>query len=68
MPAFPFEYEHAKVEGVRFHWLAQPVAHRRAQGHAPAVEFVRMQLGDARFQGRRSRADPGIEYAWPATW
>ena len=23
MPAFPFEYDHSKVEGVQFHWLAQ---------------------------------------------
>ncbi len=26
MPAFGFEYEHAKLEGVSFEWLAQPVA------------------------------------------
>jgi len=26
MPAFGFEYEHAKQEGVAFEWLAQPVA------------------------------------------
>jgi dihydropyrimidine dehydrogenase (NAD+) subunit PreT len=25
MPAFPFEYDRSKVEGVRFHWLAQPL-------------------------------------------
>jgi glutamate synthase (NADPH/NADH) small chain len=28
MPAFGFEYEHAKQEGVVFEWLAQPVAIR----------------------------------------
>ena len=26
MPAFGFEYEHAKQEGVVFEWLAQPIA------------------------------------------
>ena len=26
LPAFGFEYEHAKQEGVVFEWLAQPVA------------------------------------------
>ena len=26
LPAFGFEYEHAKHEGVNFEWLAQPVA------------------------------------------
>ena len=25
MPAFSFEYDHSKVEGVQFHWLAQPL-------------------------------------------
>jgi glutamate synthase (NADPH/NADH) small chain len=25
MSAFPFEYEHAKLEGVQFHWHAKPV-------------------------------------------
>ncbi len=28
MPAFSFEYDHSKVEGVHFHWAAQPVADR----------------------------------------
>ena len=28
MPAFEFEYEHAKREGVKFHWRTQPVAIR----------------------------------------
>ena len=35
MPAFSFEYDHSKVEGVQFHWLAQPVEiieRRRARG------------------------------------
>ena len=31
MPAFPFEYDHSKVEGVQFHWLAQPVEIVEAQ-------------------------------------
>jgi dihydropyrimidine dehydrogenase (NAD+) subunit PreT len=26
LPAFGFEYQHAKQEGVRFEWLAQPIA------------------------------------------
>jgi glutamate synthase (NADPH/NADH) small chain len=44
LPAFGFEYEHAKQEGVRFEWLAQPVAihTETASGRMLAVECVRM--------------------------
>lgn len=60
MPAFPFEYEHAKVEGVQFHWLAQPV-----EIVERAVKFVTMQLGQADASGRR-KAEPvnGTEFAF----
>ncbi len=47
MPAFPFEYDHAKVEGVRFHWLAQPIAIIEEHGRAVAVEFARTDAGRA---------------------
>jgi NADPH-dependent glutamate synthase beta subunit-like oxidoreductase len=40
MPAFQFEYENAKLEGVRFRFQTQPVAVR-----AGALECVRMELG-----------------------
>ena len=53
MPAFPFEYDHAKVEGVRFHWTAQPVAIVEAGGRVAAVRFLRTRLGEADSQGRR---------------
>jgi glutamate synthase (NADPH/NADH) small chain len=48
MPAFPFEYEHAKQLGIQFHWLTQPVAI-----HQGAVECVRMELGAPDASGRR---------------
>lgn len=48
MPAFPFEYEHAKVEGVQFHWLAQPV-----EILASRVRFVRTKLAHHDATGRR---------------
>jgi glutamate synthase (NADPH/NADH) small chain len=57
MPAFPFEYDHSKMEGVRFHWLAQPVAIVAENGRASAVRFVRTQLGQPDAQGRR-KAEP----------
>jgi dihydropyrimidine dehydrogenase (NAD+) subunit PreT len=44
LPAFGFEYEHAKQEGVVFEWLAQPVAVHTdsASGRMESVECVRM--------------------------
>jgi len=63
MPAFPFEYDHAKVEGVRFHWLAQPVAILQDAGRAAAVKFARTTLGEPDASGRRhAQVIPGSEY------
>ena|SRR5271165_1081027 len=43
LPAFGFEYEHAKLEGVTFEWLTQPVAiHTYPAGRIASVECVRM--------------------------
>jgi dihydropyrimidine dehydrogenase (NAD+) subunit PreT len=43
LPAFDFEYEHAKQEGVVFEWLAQPVAIHTdpASGRMVSVECAR---------------------------
>lgn len=60
MPAFAFEYQHAKVEGVQFHWLAQPV-----EILDRAVTFVSTRLAEADASGRR-RAVPvhGTEFSF----
>jgi dihydropyrimidine dehydrogenase (NAD+) subunit PreT len=43
LPAFAFEYEHAKQEGVTFEWLTQPVAiHTYPAGGIASLECVRM--------------------------
>jgi glutamate synthase (NADPH/NADH) small chain len=65
MPAFPFEYEHSKVEGVRFHWLAQPIAILLHDGHAAGVRFVRTRLAEPDAGGRR-RVEPlpGSEFGF----
>jgi glutamate synthase (NADPH/NADH) small chain len=43
LPAFGFEYEHARLEGVGFEWLAQPVAiHTYPTGRIASIECVRM--------------------------
>ena len=48
LPAFGFEYEHAKLEGVNFEWLAQPVAiHTYPAGSIATMECVRMDEGES---------------------
>jgi dihydropyrimidine dehydrogenase (NAD+) subunit PreT len=64
MPAFPFEYDHSKVEGVQFHWLAQPVEVVARDGRATAVKFVETRLSDPDASGRRRPEPvPGTEFA-----
>jgi dihydropyrimidine dehydrogenase (NAD+) subunit PreT len=53
MPAFSFEYDRSKVEGVRFHWMAQPVAIVEQNGRAAGVKFLRTHLGEPDSKGRR---------------
>jgi dihydropyrimidine dehydrogenase (NAD+) subunit PreT len=45
LPAFGFEYQHAKQEGVRFEWLTQPVAVHTDSvlGRIVSLECVRLQ-------------------------
>jgi glutamate synthase (NADPH/NADH) small chain len=57
MPAFPFEYDHSKVEGVRFHWLAQPTEIVVRGDRAVAVRFLETRLGEPGADGRR-KAEP----------
>jgi glutamate synthase (NADPH/NADH) small chain len=64
MPAFSFEYDHSKVEGVQFHWLAQPVEIVERDGQAAAVKFVETRLGALDSKGRRNPEPvPGTEFA-----
>ncbi len=56
MPAFLFEYEHSKLEGVQFRLQTQPVAIRATASDARrvgALECVRMELGEPDQSGRR---------------
>ena len=63
MPAFQFEYDHSKVEGVRFHWMAQPTGIVEENGRAAAVKFLRTRLGDPDSKGRRiPEPIPGSDY------
>ena len=63
MPAFSFEFDHSKVEGVRFHWLSQPVAIVEREGRAAGVRFARTSLGEPDARGRRRAVPlPNSEY------
>jgi glutamate synthase (NADPH/NADH) small chain len=55
MPAFRSEYDHSKVEGVRFHWRAQPTEIAGFEGSVVAVKFSETQLGEPDAAGR-----PGV--------
>ncbi len=66
MPAFDFEYEHSKLEGVHFHWLAQPVEVLLAAGRACGVRFAEMRLGEPEPSGRRKVVPvPGSFFDFP---
>jgi dihydropyrimidine dehydrogenase (NAD+) subunit PreT len=56
MPAFAYEYELAKADGVRFEWFAQPVRIAAESGTAMGVEFVRTELQDK--TSRQSKIRP----------
>ncbi len=62
MPAYDFEYELAKSDGVQFHFLTSPV---RIAGtnHVESLECIRMKLGEPDEEGRRSPIPmPGTEF------
>ncbi|HTP57755.1 MAG TPA: FAD-dependent oxidoreductase, partial [Spirochaetia bacterium] len=65
MPAFPFEYDHSKVEGVQFHWLSQPSEIVLKDGRAVGVRFLRTRLGKPDSTGRKSaQTIPGSDFTF----
>lgn len=62
------EIKHAEEEGVRFEFLAAPVAlYGDPHGFVTAMECIRMELGEPDESGRRSPVPiPGSEYRIPA--
>ncbi len=56
MPAFLYEYELARRDGIRFGWLTQPLA-IHGETAVESLECVRMELGPPDATGRR-RAQP----------
>jgi len=65
MPAFRSEYDHSKVEGVHFHWLAQPLEILALDGRAAGVRFAVMQLGAPEGGGRRAVTPNGTSFEFP---
>lgn len=52
MPAFRYEFDLAKQDGIAFHWLTLPVA-IHGENAVESVECVRMELGPPDSSGRR---------------
>lgn len=44
MPAFRYEYDLAKLDGVTFHWFTHPVRILGESGHVTGIECVRTRL------------------------
>lgn len=60
MPAEAYEVHEAEVEGVKFHFLTNPIEnHSDADGHVCAVTFAKMALGEADASGRRAPINTG---------
>ena len=69
MPGSAREVAHAEEEGVRFEWLAAPLAFEGPgeDGPVAAVRARRMRLGAADASGRRvPEPEPGAEFRLPA--
>jgi dihydropyrimidine dehydrogenase (NAD+) subunit PreT len=63
MPAFKYEYELAKQDGVVFLWQTQPVRVVGADGAVAGLECVRTELGPPDARGRRTPVPlPGTEF------
>ncbi len=62
------EIDHAEEEGVRFEFLAAPVAlHGDENGYVREMECIRMELGEPDDSGRRAPVPiPGSEFRIPA--
>jgi glutamate synthase (NADPH/NADH) small chain len=62
MPAYPFEVEEARSEGVEFEWLAAPVE-LQGSGCVERIVLERQRLGEPDDSGRRSVEPTGTRFA-----
>ena len=64
MPAFRYEYELAKKDGVNFLWQTQPVRILGSGGVVAGIECVRTRLGTPDARGKRTpEVIPGSEFS-----
>jgi glutamate synthase (NADPH/NADH) small chain len=66
MPAFAYEYDLAKADGVRFEWFVQPVRVVAAAGKACGMVFARTQLVEPGSRQSAVEAIPGSQFVLPA--
>jgi dihydropyrimidine dehydrogenase (NAD+) subunit PreT len=66
MPAFAYEYELAKADGVRFEWFAQPVRVLGENGTTSGVEFLRTAPEDPSSRTSPVHSIPGSSFVLPA--
>jgi glutamate synthase (NADPH/NADH) small chain len=62
LPAFAYEYELAKLDGVRFEWFAQPIRILGFGGTVRGVEFLRTELEDPESRSGRVSPVPGSNF------
>ena len=63
MPAYEFEYDFVKQEGVEFRFLSQPVRVLGEDGRVTGLECVRMEVTEPGADGRRGiREIPGSHF------
>jgi glutamate synthase (NADPH/NADH) small chain len=65
MPAFAYEYELAKADGVRFEWFAQPVR-VVGNGRAEGMEFVRTEVENPASRTSTVKPVTGSNFVLPA--
>lgn len=65
MPAAPEEIEAAEREGVRFHYLSNPVEYLGSDGKLQQVIIEKMELGEPDFSGRRRPIPTGKFFIEP---
>ena len=58
LPAFAYEYELARSDGVRFEWMAQPIRVVGDGVTARGVEFLRTELDQADSRAAPSELSP----------
>jgi dihydropyrimidine dehydrogenase (NAD+) subunit PreT len=66
IPAFAYEYELAKADGVRFEWCAQPIRILSCGGAVTGVEFVRTKLDSEGSRSGQIEFVPGSNLFLPA--